>query len=312
MLKNSKTQIFLVLIVGIMVVGHVGYVLSKTFLSTSHEIVEKTQVLSKGQPSASVGSAKAFGLKPSRNFQDKYLQVSSVKELNRVFKNNNYTLAKAKSEGHVPRVFLSKLPQDMRLKKKSSNSDFIQILLPHILRVNEQILADRQRLLSLRERQKHGHHLRHSEKMWLSKLAFDYRCKSTKIESLLVHVDIVPPSLALAQGILETGGGRSFAALKKNSPFGYMATKTKVAKFESLQRSVEAYVKNLNRHQAYSAFRKDRALLRARNQELCGHKLAACLTKYSVRGTAYTHDLQQLIQNRGLKAYDESHVQLKP
>lgn len=312
MLKHSKLQISLIVILGLMIMSQVGYVLSKAFLPTSHATAGNSQVLSEVQPAACAGSAKAFGLNSYQNSQEKHVQISSVKELNHVFKNNNYTLAKAKSEGHVPRLFLSKLPADMKHKKKSSNSDFIQILLPHILNVNEQILADRKRLLEMRVRQTSGHHLRHSEKMWLSKLAADYRCKSTKIDILLMHVDIIPPSLALAQAALESGGGRSHAALKKNSPFGYMATKTKVAKFDSLQHSVEAYVKNLNRHRAYSTFRRDRALLRAKNQELCGHKLAACLTRYSVRGSAYTRDLQHLIQKRGLQAYDSHHVQLKP
>jgi Bax protein len=309
MLKQSKTQISLIVILGLMILGQAGFVIYQNFIPVPEESVGTQAVVLEKKSVVSAGSAKAFGL----NYpQEKYIQVSSVKELGKVFNNLDYTLAKAKSEGQVPRLFLSKLPQDMKHKKKSSNSDFVQVLLPHILRVNEQILSDRERLLDMQERKQNGQHLRHSEKMWLSKLASEYRCKSTKIESLLMHVDIVPPSLALAQGILETGGGRSHAALKKNSPFGYMATKTKVAKFESLQHSVEAYVKNLNRHQAYSVFRKDRASLRAKNQTLCGHKLASCLTKYSVRGTAYTRDLQHLIHNRGLKAYDSGHVRLKP
>lgn len=309
MLKQSKTQISLIVILGLMILGQAGFVIYQNFLPIPEENVETQAVIIEKKPVVSASSAKAFGLNRP---QEKYIQVGSVKELGKVFNNLDYTLAKAKSEGQVPRLFLSKLPRDMKHKKKSSNSDFVQVLLPHILRVNEQILSDRERLLEMQERKQNGHHLRHSEKMWLSKLASEYRCKSTKIESLLMHVDIVPPSLALAQGILETGGGRSHAALKKNSPFGYMATKTKVAKFESLQHSVEAYVKNLNRHQAYNAFRKDRASLRAKNQTLCGHKLASCLTKYSVRGTAYTRDLQNLIHNRGLKAYDSGHVRLKP
>lgn len=309
MLKQSKTQISLIVILGLMIIGQAGFVIYQNFIPVPEKSAETQAVIIEKKPVVSAGSAKAFGLNRP---QEKYIQVSSVKELGKVFNNLDYTLAKAKSEGQVPRLFLSKLPQDMKHKKRSSNSDFIQVLLPHILRVNEQILSDRQRLLDMQERKQNGQHLRHSEKMWLSKLASEYRSKSTNIETLLRHVDIVPPSLALAQGILETGGGRSHAALKKNSPFGYMATKTKVAKFESLQHSVEAYVKNLNRHQAYNAFRKDRASLRAKNQTLCGHKLASCLTKYSVRGPAYTRDLQDLIHNCGLKAYDSGHVRLKP
>ena len=309
MLKQSKTQISLIVILGLMILGQAGFVIYQNFLPVSEKSMETQDIIIEKKPVVSAGSAKAFGLNRP---QETYIQVGSVKELGKVFNNLDYTLAKAKSEGLVPRVFLSKLPQDMKHKKKSSNSDFVQVLLPHILRVNEQILSDRERLLDMQERKQNGQHLRHSEKMWLSKLASEYRCKSTKIETLLMHVDIVPPSLALAQGILETGGGRSHAALKKNSPFGYMATKTKVAEFESLQHSVEAYVKNLNRHQAYNAFRRDRASLRAKNQTLCGHKLASCLMKYSIRGAAYTRDLQNLIHNRGLKAYDSGHVRLKP
>jgi Bax protein len=232
--------------------------------------------------------------------------VASVKELNHVFKDRDYNLSKVKSGGGVPRLYLAKLPSDMRHQKKSSNPTFIQVLLPHILKVNEKIMADRERLLEMQARQKKGGHLLYAEKMWLMKLASDYRCKSTKVESLLVHVDVVPPSLALAQAILETGGGVSHAALKKNSPFGHMATKTKVQKFDSLEQSVAAYVQNLNRHNAYSSFRSARAASRAQKQQPCGHKLASLLVKYSVRGKGYTQQVQQIIEKFGLRGYDGS------
>lgn len=307
MLKPSKTQISLVSALGLMIIGQMSFVLYKNNTPSVPAQVMPEKRISR------VGSAKAFGLAAP---QEKHFQVSSVKELDSVFNNWDYNLKKAKSGGEVPRLYLTKLPQDMKYKKSSGNATFIQVLLPHILKVNEQILIDRNRLLEMQKRQKAGHHLRHPEKMWLSKLASEHRCKSTKIEVLLKHIDIVPPSLALAQAMLETGGGRSFAALKKNSPFGYMATKTKVAKFDSLLHSVQAYVLNLNRHLAYAGFRKHRAEQRKQNQNPCGHKLAPLLTKYSIRGSAYTKDLQHLIQRHGLKDYDhitlEQHMRLKP
>jgi Bax protein len=311
MIKQSKTQLSIVVTLGMMVLGQLGFAIYKEHYSSSpssptisadaSEHTEKTVT-------HAAGSAKSFGLTSPK---EKHFQVSSVQELNHVFDNWDYTLTKAKSEGQVPRLFLAKLPRDMRHQKKSSNAAFIQVLLPHILKANELILADRAKLLALHMSQKNGHHLRHSEVMWLKKLAADYRCKSTKIESLLVHVDIVPPSLALAQGIIETGGGRSPAVINKNSPFGHMATKTQVEKFESLFHSVMAYVRNLNRHQAYAGFRKDRARLRAGGQTLCGHKLAVHLIKYSERGKNYTDDLQKLIKERDLRIYDD-HMRLKP
>lgn len=288
MLKQSKTNMFLVAILGLMIVGQVGFVLYKgCYLN---------------------GSAKAVGLVVP---QEKNFQVTSVKELDRVFHNWDYNLTKTKSNGKVPRLYLAKLPRDMNQKKKSSNATFIQVLLPHILKVNEQILADRSRLLEMQKRQKTGH-LHYAEKAWLMKLASDYRCKSTKVEALLMHVDMVPPSLALAQATIESGGGRSHAAVKKNSTFGHMRTKKDVEKFASLQDNVKAYITNLNRHAAYASFRKERAKLRAKSQEPCGYKLASYLTKYSERGTAYTRDLQNLINARNLREYDSTSLRLKP
>jgi Bax protein len=72
----------------------------------------------------------------------------------------------------------------------------------------------------------------------------------------------------------------------------------------------------LNRHEAYAGFRKERAAQRKNNMIPSGHKLAPQLVKYSVRGTAYTRDLQNLITNLGLAPYDElildEHQRLKP
>lgn len=297
MLKQSKIQISLIVILGLMILGQVGFVLYKG----SHPPIFSEK------KTAPVRSTVA--LAPP---QENHFHARSVKELDHVFHRWNYNLARVKSQGTVPRLYLAKLPPNMVKKKKASNPTFIQVLLPHILKVNEQILADRARLVEMQDRQKKGGHLRHAEKTWLRKLAAEYRCKSTKISSLLMHVDIVPPSLALAQGILETGGGRSHAALKKNSPFGYMATKTKVAKFESLLHSVKAYILNLNRHFAYTSFRKERAALRKKNKNLCGPTLAAFLTKYSERGKAYTEDLQRLIQALKLKGYDHVTLDRQP
>ncbi len=301
MLKQSITQLSLLIALGLMVVTQVGFVAYKRY--------NPPQVVVLEQKVTRCGSAKAFGLAGSK---EKHFQVASVRELDHVFRDWDYNLTKAKSEGKVPRLYLAKLPKDMHRKKRASNPTFIQTLLPHILEVNEQILADRERLLEMRERQNAGGHLRHLEKMWLRKLASDYRCRSIKIDSLLMHVDAVPPSLAISQAMLETGGGRSYAAIHKNSVFGHMATRKKVKKFESLRQGVEAYVRNLNRHLAYASFRKTRANLRAKKKELCGYQLASCLTKYSVRGTAYTQDLKRLIDRFGLRTYDKMELAQQP
>lgn len=315
MLKPSKIQISLAVSLGLLVVAQLSFVMYKGYCPCEPSEINYRAEVPKSTynaeiPHSELAKAPEFVTPPEKNFE-----VGSVKELDSIFDRWDYNLKKAKSEGTIPRLYLAKLPGDMTRKKKSSNHTFVQALLPHILNVNEKILADRGRLLEMQKRQKKGRHLHHSEKMWLSKLVVEYRCKSTKVESLLVHVDVIPPSLALAQATLETGGGRSHAARKKNSTFGHMTKNNKVETFKSLQDSVEAYVKNLNRHTAYASFRKARADLRAKNQKLCGHILAVHLTKYSIRGVAYTKDLQNLIHRFDLKSYDHvtlEHMRVKP
>lgn len=300
MIKLSKLHICCILALGVMVVSHLGVVLVQSS-GTVHSEIPSAQM-----QVAHESSAKAFGFIIP---ESKQISCGSVKELDSLFCKCGFDLAKAKAEGKAPRLYLTELPKDMRKRRATANATFIRALLPHILQVNEKILLDRTRLLALQSRQEAGGHLRRSEKLWLCKLAADYRCNSTKIRPLLAHVDIVPPSLALSQALIETGGGKSPAALKKNSTFGHMQTKTKVARFESLLANVEAYVKNLNRHSAYKEFRKLRASMRAKNQKLCSRTLAKGLEKYSIRKAAYIRDVQQMIRHHGLENYD--HIKLE-
>ncbi len=294
MVKQAKIHNYFLIAIGLMIFCHLSFVLYQ-----NSRQAPKAKISEAHRPQG--GSAKAFGLVLP---QERHFSVGSVRELDATFKKCGFDLQKAKTAGKAPRLYLSKLPRDMGKKTRASNTTFIRVLLPHILRVNEEILTNRTRLLALQKRLKAGGHLRQTEKMWLSKLKTEYRCPSTKIEALLVHVDVVPPSLALSQAMIETGGGRSHAALHKNSTFGHMRTKTKVEKFESLHANVKAYVINLNRHAAYKSFRLARAKMRASNQKLCGYTLASGLKKYSVRGPAYIRDVQRQIDAHGLKGYD--------
>jgi Bax protein len=309
-MQHSRMQAFLVFALGLMVLGQVGVGLYQG--PCSHQSSEETFY----ETLSHAASAKAFGfILP----QEKHFHAATVNDLDNVFEECDFSLEKAKLEGRAPRLYLAKLPKGMKRKTASSKKakqTFIKVVLPHVLRVNEKILADRKRLLSLQAKQKQGRHLLSAEKRWLRELAANYRSKSTRVDVLLHHVDVVPPSLALAQAILESGWGTSHAAVEKNSTFGHMRTKTKVQKFESLLHNVAAYIQNLNRHSAYGKFRRIRADLRKKNQEVGGYVLASGLEKYSVRGNAYIKDLQRLIKNYNLGGYDhitlDQHMRMKP
>jgi Bax protein len=154
-------------------------------------------------------------------------------------------------------------------------------------------------------------------------LAQDYGLEDTvPRKKLLMHVDIVPASLVLAQAALESGWGQSRFAREGNALFGERTfdmdeagmvpldvadggTKFKVKRFSSLAESIRSYLKTLNTHAAYAQLRKVRADLRSRKAPLTGKDLAPTLFKYSEIGAAYVKRLLNTIQASQMHLYDK-------
>ena len=243
-----------------------------------------------------------------------FVEMATAHEMCSAFDRCGFELSKvASGEDGVPRIYLTRLPSDLKgLPPKHKRDAFIKSILPLVLAVNEEIRADREKLISLQKRLDKGGHLRAQERAWLQYLASEYKLKSHDIKVLLKHVDEIPPSLALSQAIIESGWGTSRAARKKHSTFGHMATKTKVKTFDNLHHNVKSYAKNLNTHGAYKGFREARAKMRHSGEKICGHQLASYLLKYSVRGSAYTQELQRMIKRLDLHHFDAAHVRFKP
>ncbi len=106
-----------------------------------------------------------------------------------------------------------------------------------------------------------------------------------KRQELLVKVDIVPPSLALAQAAEESGWATSRFTSEGNALFGQwdfsgkgMAPKQQrkelgnygLARFISPLASVEGYMRNINTTNAYHKFRALRSKLHHENKPLTG------------------------------------------
>lgn len=215
----------------------------------------------------------------------------------------------------VPRLLLERLPQTLReteageLRKRL----FIKSMLPVLLAENERVSERRARLVDLIEAQRAGLRLLGSERAWLEEMATRYGVEPDDEEELLLRVDAVPPSLALAQAALESGWGTSRGAQKAHSMFGHMAvaadpSRSAVRQFESMPEAVAAYVHNLNTHRAYAPFRETRARQRARNLPVDGHELAGALLRYSERGDSYIRDVRALIRANRLDDFDRARL----
>ena len=236
----------------------------------------------------------------------------------------------------VPRLFLSSFPigwSDVDTLDERKGL-FFRTFLPLMLRVNEAITADRAILTDLRDRLASGDIPSAGEMDWLIDLARLYRVLPPEagqdgsavaltlddIDTLLTRVDIIPPSLAMAQAVEESGWGNSRFAQEGNAMFGQYTWSDegiipmgrtgsdghRIRSFDSLLQSVAAYALNLNSHPAYGELRAERARMRAEGTALDGRELVSTLTSYSQRPGAYMRNLRTTIDANSLRDFDTS------
>lgn len=244
------------------------------------------------------------------------------------FRRLGYDLEKVGSgDGRVPPYFLSRMPADLGQVPdvKVRKAVFLRAVLPLILQVNEEILAERRRLDGFRARLRSGLSLGQVDRLWLAVMAERYG--ENLIDDLLRRVDIIPPSLALAQAAEETGWGTSRFARQGNAIFGQRTyTKEggmvplrrdegknyKIKAFNSLLESVRSYALTLNSHWAYGGFRRARAAMRKEDAPLDGSDLAGHLIRYSERGEAYVKTIRVIISVNKLGRLDAARLASEP
>jgi len=220
----------------------------------------------------------------------------------------------ASGSSPVPRVALVMLPSDLDgIGDLDARKDlFLRAFLPVVLTVNERILDDRARLIALRAKISSGGTLLGGEVQWLLALADTYDQPDMDFDALLKKVDAIPPSLALAQAIEESGWGTSRIAKGQNAMFGQFGEDPLGAwdyrSFDSLTSAVESYARNLNTHRAYREFRQARSTMRNRGGNVDAFALAATLFRYSERGPLYVKNLRWIIRDNDLKAFDSAHL----
>ena len=257
--------------------------------------------------------------------------VKSVAKLGSFFNSLNYSLTKVRY-GHqpVPRVFLDCLPRDLKtmMSVSARKSMFLKAMLPLILQVNDTISADRGKLLEINSQVRMGGTLSERDRSWIKDLARRHgldktRLNRTVLVKLLERVDVVPPSLALAQAVEESGWGTSRFAQEGNAPFGQRTfNETRglvpldrdadgthaVRTYNRLIDGVHAYIDNLNTHRAYREFRKARATMRLVGTGLDSFGLAKTLMRYSERGQDYVDTLHTIMSANDLAPLDRARL----
>ncbi|QBY05470.1 glucosaminidase [Thalassotalea sp. HSM 43] len=254
------------------------------------------------------------------------VEIHSLDDLMTLFKEHHYDSENWQNGNReIPRLSFAKIGE--RWAKSSQNLPvpvkkevFFRLMAPLVLIANEKILLERQII---------NNEAITSES--LIALARKYKVidesvlsltQQQKIE-LLERVDIMPPSLALAQSAEESGWGTSRFTREGNSFFGQwdfsgkgMVPKQQrkelgnygLARFDSPLASVEGYMLNINTQRAYQKLRTLRAQLRADGKPISGLELAGTLDKYSERGQAYIDSIREMIRYNKLQEVDKAYL----
>lgn len=202
--------------------------------------------------------------------------------------------------------------ENVREKKTA----FFNYLKPEVEKQNAYLLSLRHYIQTLLRKVLADESLDEDERERLAWLVEEYRVDEeqtikARILALLQKVDALPVELVLAQAANESAWGTSRFAQKGYNFFGLWCFKKgcgfvpsqrnddanhEVAKFDNLSRATYTYMRNLNRHEAYSDLRQIRGRLRANQIPITGIALAEGLMNYSERGAAYVEELQNMIR----------------
>jgi Bax protein len=254
---------------------------------------------------------------PEPEFAPEVLTPETYDELKQFLHNYNYNLSNV-SQG-VPKFIITKLPDDMEkiTQPNPKKQLFFLSLLPMALMINEEISSQRERLQEILPRLDNGEALSARDESDLRDLASSYRVRSNPLtdaearEELLKRVDIVPPSLLLAQAANESAYGTSRFAQQANNLFGEWTftpgtglipedrpegARYEVRLFPNIMESLKSYVKNLNTHWAYEGLRADRQQLRLKGEQPTGLALADGLELYSERRLEYVAEIIDIIR----------------
>ena len=251
--------------------------------------------------------------------------ISQADEMLEIFKKYEFSVDSFLNDESANLIIFSSLPDDfMEIKSVNERKKlFINTLLPIIYSENLKILEDRKKILDWWNESQGENFSRDFWPSWLFELSEKYETSDSNLGNLLMKVDVIPISMALAQAAIESGWGTSRYLREGNAIYGqYTFEKDKgirperresnekffIKRFSNLSESTRSYFKNINTHRAYVDFREERKKLRMNGVKLSGVKLVKFLTSYSERRDEYVKDVENIIQSNNFMKFDDSYL----
>ena len=280
-------------------------------------------------------SDRFFSLKKNYENNLKYLKKS--KTVSTVIKdqqinNNSFVLqwskkilTQAEKKSPISREFFLYIPNEINDNNTTDKKDiFISILLPIALRGNEIVLEERELIKNIFKYNDISGIQFYSKKYKVQNYKninftnlSDKQLDKLKSE-LMVKVNTIPISMILAQAIIESGWGTSRFAREGNALFGEwtwqkntgikplqkLNANYSVKSFTNITESLNSYILNLNRHDAYKEMRSYRHKKIKNGNEVPGYETANFLDGYAEIGHVYVTKVKEMIISNKLYKYD--------
>lgn len=212
----------------------------------------------------------------------------------------------------VEPVVYTKVPSFEKLRAEQQKIKFIDLILPSILVVRNQIEADRKKIKDYMEKVGKDKRLRREDSVFINEMKYLY--KADNLEDLYNRMKPHPVSIALAQAAVESGWGSSRFFLDANNVFGIWSydpsekrmkaressseNPVYVRKYINIMGSIRDYFRLLGSARAYRKFREERLKT---DDPL---KLIPYLKSYSEKRSEYTLMLKNIIMQNNLQKYD--------
>lgn len=222
----------------------------------------------------------------------------SIKELEKLFAEYDY-IDYAVIRGEYPRIYLQKLPVDWlsTADSESKHRMFIRIMLPLVLKINEEILTERDEIKRIKAKFSEDIALSDEELRFLeikaekydvfTRLSGDART-GVLLNRLLTKIDALPPSIMIAAAAVYTDWGTSRLAIEANSlfmdeiwyqdkgikPRDDAAAEYRYAIYNTLEDCIRARALLLNSHVNYEYFRESRRIAESMNRPAYGQQMA--------------------------------------
>lgn len=222
--------------------------------------------------------------------EELWLQNISVKKLNELYDLIGYTGITDKNwlmlpSKRYPPVFLKKLPSDFNqiTDKDQSNALFIKILIPLALKLNQELLDERQTIVKLQKKFLSEQTLSKKEIDILEKKAARYdvftRLKDKErfrflISELLNRIDVIPPSVMITLACVETDFGSSRIVKEGNALYKLLVWHTseglkpigeteddsyRIKTYADIYKSMQDFALRINSHPNFEFLRTARA-----------------------------------------------------